>query len=240
MPSKSESYPAVYIIFTLLNAFRRGIERKHIWLEFCRQKITLKPRLGFWIAVCKEAGLLKDDEKELKVTGYALRWLKKTPEEQAFHLIEAWQNAPKNKKIRQFRKKLLWKLKYDKPLTVKDMSTINGLESFGLIQDGKLTRWGKFLIKGEGKLLTPKPVEVCEIRENIFLAALPHHVELLWELETHIRPAAPGRYSLSKRALQFHKADPHAVIELIEKGLRGTIPEPIKANLLGQPSIRLA
>ena len=109
----SETYPAFYIILTLLNALRRGIPRKQIWREFQRQKIALQPRLSFWIALCKEAGLLDIYDGRLRVTGFARRWLNKSIEEQTFDLIDAWQNAPKNRKTRQFRKKLLWKLKYD-------------------------------------------------------------------------------------------------------------------------------
>lgn len=58
-----------------------------------------------------EAGLIKGDTRRgLQVTGYAREWLRKTAEEQAFHLIEAWQNAPtlapgasagENRRVRQ-------------------------------------------------------------------------------------------------------------------------------------------
>ena len=240
MPAKPDSYPALYVIFTLLNAIRRDIKRKNIWREFRRQKIALKPRLVFWLALCKEAGLVDEYENQLKVTRHARAWLGKTPEEQTFHLIDAWQNAPLNKKVRQFRKKLLWKLKYGKPLTAKDFGAVNGLEALGLVSDGQLTAWGRFFVKGEGKLLTPKPVEPCEIREDIFIAPLPQQIDLLWEIEKHLRAESPGKYALSKRALRFQNADPYMLIELIEKGLQGKIPDRTKAVLLKQPSIRVA
>jgi hypothetical protein len=100
MQSKPETYPAIYIIFTLVSAVQRGIDRKNIWREFRRQKIVLGPRLAFWVAVCEEAGLLKvnsqDMRNKLRVTGYARRWLSKPPDEQTWHLIESWQNAPRN------------------------------------------------------------------------------------------------------------------------------------------------
>jgi hypothetical protein len=236
----SLTYPAVYIIFTLLNVIRRGTERKNIWREFRRQKIALKPRLAFWLALCKEAGLVDEYEGQLKVTRHARAWLSKTPEAQTFHLMDAWQNAPLNKKARQFRKKLLWKLKYNHPLTAKDLGAINGLDALGLCKDNQLTKWGEFFIKGQGKLLTPKPIEPCKIHEDIFIAPLPQQVDLLWELEKHLRPAVPGKYALTKRALRFHEEDLHALIELIEKGLQGKIPERTKAILLKQPSIRVA
>ena len=57
-----ESLPALYIIFTLLNAFRRGIPRQNIWREFRRQGIALRPRLSFWLAVCIQAHLLANIE----------------------------------------------------------------------------------------------------------------------------------------------------------------------------------
>jgi hypothetical protein len=241
MPSKPESYPALYIIFTLLNAIRRGIERKNIWREFRRQKIALKPRLTFWLALCKEAGLVDDYDGQLRVTRHARAWLNKPTEVQTFHLIDAWQNASINFKARQFRKKLLWKLKYGKALPARDLKAINGLEALGLVtSEGQLTAWGKFFVKGEGKLLTPKPVEPCEICEDIFIAPLPQQVDLLWELEKHLRPAAPGNYLLTKRALRFHREDPQVLIELIEKGLQASIPGDTKAIILKQPSIRVA
>src|SRR6266498_1496834 len=57
-PNQSLTYPAVYVIFTLLKAVRRGIEQKHMWREFRQQGIALKLRLSFWIALCRAAGLL--------------------------------------------------------------------------------------------------------------------------------------------------------------------------------------
>ncbi len=240
MSSKPEVYPALYIIFTLLNVIRRGMERKNIWREFRRQKIALKPRLIFWVALCKKAGLLDDYDGQLRVSRHARAWLSKTAEEQLFHLIESWQNAPLNLKARQFRKKLLWKLKYDKPLTAKDLGAINGLEALGLVSEGQLTVWGRFFIKGEGKLLTPKPVEPCKIHEDIFIAPFPQHVDLLWELEKYLRPFSPGKYMLTKRAMRFQVDDPQILIELLEKGLQTSIPERTKAIVMKQPSIRVA
>ncbi len=100
--------PALYIIFTLLNAIRRGIPRQSIWREFRRQKAALKPRLVFWLAICKQAGLIDEytlgssaEEGRLRVTGFARRWLNKSSEDQTFRLMESWQNAPKNFRERQ-------------------------------------------------------------------------------------------------------------------------------------------
>ena len=233
------TYPALYIIFTLLSAFRRGIERKNIWREFHRQKIALTPRLSFWIPLCREAGLLDEYEDQIRVTRCARQWLNKAPEEQAFHLIEAWQNAPKNYKARRFRKKLLWKLKHDQALTQKDRGTINGLEALGLYAEGNLTRWGTFFIKGEGELPTPKPPEPCAIHENHFVAPVAQQADLLWELEKHLRPISPGCYPLTKRALHFHAGDPHELIALLERGLQKEISKSTRALILNQPSLRV-
>ena len=231
------------------------LNEKNIWREFRRQGIALKPRLSFWIAVCKEMGLTRDVSSikfevsscTLRVTSYARQWLNKASEEQMFQLIEAWQNAPKNLKARQFRKKLLWKLKYNKPVTQKDLNALNGLEAFGLAIDGQLTKWGKFFIKGEGELPTPKPSEPCKIHKRSspaddqnFIASIPSHADLLWELENHLRPTAPGIYPLTNRALHFHEGDPYALIALIERGLQTPMPEQTKALILQQPSIRIA
>ena len=133
MASNIQHYPAVYIIFTLLNSVRRGMPRKNIWREFRRQKIALKPRLSFWVSVCRQAGLLSHAET-LTVTRQARAWLNKSPEEQTIDLIEAWQNAPKNIGARRFRRKLLWKLKYDQPLTQKDLERNVRVGSIRLIQ----------------------------------------------------------------------------------------------------------
>jgi hypothetical protein len=250
MSTEPERYPALYVIFTLLNAIRRGIERQNIWREFRRQKIALKPRLSFWIALCKEAGLIDDYDQQLRVTRQVRAWLNKTSEEQIFHLIESWQNAPKNRKSRLFRKKLLWKLKYDqrstpqggsvdKPLTQKDLKAINGLEALGLYKEGKLTAWGEYFIKGKGELPTPKPPTPCQIHQDYFIASLPQHIDLLWELEKHLRPASPGVYSLTKRALQYLQGDPHDLVVLLKRGLRELLAEEIQARLLDQPSLRV-
>lgn len=264
MQSKPETYPAIYIIFTLLNAIRRGIERKNIWREFRRQKIALEPRLSFWVAVCREAGLVKEvpalrpgspvpaalaqagqasksqvSSYRLRVTSYARGWLSKTPEEQAFHLIESWQNAPRNHRVRQFRKKVLWKLKYGKPLTQKDKGTLNGLEALGLVAEGQLTKWGEYFIKGEGSLPLPKTIEPCNLQEEQFIASIPEHADLLWELERFLRPKSPGLYPLTKRDLQFHDGDPYELIELLERGLGEPLPGQTKALILKQPSIRV-
>ena len=234
-----DTLPALYIIFTLLSAFRRGIERKNIWREFHRQKIALTPRLSFWIPLCREAGLLDEYEDQIRVTRHARQWLNKPPEEQAFHLIEAWQNAPKNYKARRFRKKLLWKLKHDQALTQKDLGALNGLEALGSCKAGQLTQWGKFFIKGEGELPTPKPPEPCAIHENHFVAPVAQHTDLLWEVEKYLRPVSPGRYPLTKRALHFHAGDPHELIALLEHGLQKEIPKSTRALILHQPSLRV-
>jgi hypothetical protein len=235
----SLTYPAVYVIFTLLNAIRRGIERKNIWREFRRQKVALHPCLAFWLAVCKQAGLVDEYQGKLRVKGYTRRWLNKTTEEQTFHLIESWQLASKNRKARQFRKKLLWKLKYDQPLTEKDRGALNGLEALGLVSNGLLTRWGGFFIKGEGELPTPAPVEPCHIEQEQFTACLPQHTDLLWDLETYLRPSAPGQYSLTREALRYSSGDSQEWIPLLERGLGTQLPGLIRARLLNQPSLRM-
>ena len=55
-----ETLPALYIIFTLLNALRRGIPRQDMWREFRRQGIAMRPRLSFWLALCRQAHLLTE------------------------------------------------------------------------------------------------------------------------------------------------------------------------------------
>jgi hypothetical protein len=239
MKEPEKTYPALYIIFTLLNTFRRGIERKNIWREFRRQKITLCPRLSFWIPLCREAGLLEENERQIRVTRHARQWLNKTPEDQTFLLIEAWQNAPKNHSARRFRRKLLWKLKHDQPLTAKDLCAMKGLEALGLSIEENLTRWGRFFIKGEGALPTPKPTKACAIQGDDFIAPVEQHIDLLWELEEYLRPISPGRYRLTNRALHFFSGDPYELIHLLERGLQKEISSRTKAGILRQPSLKI-
>lgn len=239
MKESTQQYPPLYIIFTLLNALRGGIERKNIWREFRRQGIALKPRLSFWIPLCREAGLLEENEGQIRVTRHARQWLKKAPEDQAFLLIEAWQHAPKNHCARRFRKKLLWKLKHDQPLTAKDLGAMNGLDALGLCVKENLTRWGRFFIKGEGALQTPKPDEPCRIQEDDFIAPVEQHIDLLLDLEGYLRPISPGRYRLTKQALHFLGGDPYELLGLLERGLQKKVPLNIKAMILGQPSLQI-
>lgn len=239
MSSQSESYPALYIILTLLHALRRGVPQRQIWREFQRQKVALEPRLSFWIALCKEAGLLDVFNDRLRVTGFARRWLAKSAEEQTFDLIDAWQNAPKNRKTRQFRKKLLWKLKYDQPLTAKDRKFLSQLEALGLTQQDRLTTWGGYFLKGEGSLPTPKAPEPCQIHDDQFQVPLPQHTDLLWDLEKFLRPKSPGRYPLTRKALRSSYGDPQALIGLLEQGLGAPLPGSTRALILGQPSLRV-
>jgi hypothetical protein len=236
---QAQILPPLYVIFTLIGALRRGVERKNIWREFLRQGIPLRPRLSFWVSLCREAGLL-DGEKELTVTRQARQWLNKTSDQQAFHLLDAWQNAPKNLKVRQFRRKVIWKLKYGLILTPKDRGSLNGLEALGMVQGGQLTRWGKYFIKGEGKLPTPLLLRPCHIKDKYFIAQLPDHIALLWELEMHLRPASPGYYPLACRALSFYSTDPEQLIMLLEQGLQDKIPGQTRALILNQPSIRIS
>jgi len=239
MKNKPEPYPAVYIIFTLLGSVRRGIPRQNIWREFRRQGIALKPRLAFWIPLCKQAGLLKETDEQLRITSYAATWLKKTPEEQTFSLLEAWQNTPLNKKTRQFRKKLIWKFKYNQSLTAKDHAALNGLDALGLTANGALTTYGKYFIQNDGKLPSPKPITPCAIQDEEFIAPLPEHLSLLWQIELYLRPSRPGKYALSKRTLHFYDGDPYELIQLLEQGLKKTLPEQEKALILKQPSIHI-
>lgn len=239
MKRKPQQLPPLYVIFTLLSSIRRGIPRKNIWREFRRQGVTLKPRLSFWIPLCKQAGLLKETDHQLRVTSHAAAWLNKTPEEQILSLLEAWQNSPKNKKTKQFRKKLLWKLKHNQLLTAKDQNALIGLDALGIIANGKLTSYGRYFIQSDGNLPTPKPTAACVIQEEKFIASLPSHFNLLWHLELHLRPSVPGVYPLTKRAMHFHNGDPQELIQLLEDGMKSKLPDQIRALILKQPSIRI-
>jgi hypothetical protein len=213
------------------------VRRQDIWREFRRQKIALRPRLVFWIALCRTAGLIEERSSQLYVTRRARIWLKDSSEQQTFALLTAWQDAPRNTKARQFRRKLIWKLKFDQPLTPKDETVLSGLEALGFLDARKLTRWGRFFIKGEGELGTPAPRFPCQVEKDQFVGAPASHIDLFWNLETYLRPASPGRYPLTLRALRFLQGDPHDLVALLERGLEGSLPDRLKARLLGQPAL---
>lgn len=239
MNKGSYSYPALYVIFTLIQAIRRSIPRKNIWREFRRQQIVLSPRLIFWIALCKQLGILKQKDNELRLTSYTRAWLNKTADQQAIDLLQAWQDAPNNHEARQFRKKLSWKLKYNQPLTPKDQRALKGLDALGLTQDNHLTRWGKYFIQNDGKLPAPIPTSSpCWLDETTFHAPLHLHQDLLWRLETQLRPNRPCQYPLNTHTLQ--NSHPQTIITLLEEGLQSSLPNSIKALILGQPSIRVS
>jgi hypothetical protein len=235
-----DTLPALYMIFTLLNAFRRGIPRSEIWKEFRRQEISLRPRLSFWLALCIQAHLLADIDAP-RVTRFAPQWLAMSPEAQAFHLLKAWQNAPKNRAERRFRRKVLWKLQWDRPLTAKDRRSINGLEALGLVKETQLTTWGRLLIKGEGTFPTPVPEQPWKIEGGQLVVSLSQRTDLAWQIERYLRPAAPGRYPLDERNLlrAVHQGSRETLIELLENGLNGSLPSNIRARILEQPTLQV-
>jgi len=235
-----DSLPALYLIFSLLNAFRRGIPRQDIWLEFRRQDIALKPRLSFWLALCRQAHLL-DENNPPRVSHFARQWLAMPPDAQALHLLDAWQNAPKNFAERRFRRKLLWKLQYDQPLSNKDLRSINGLQALGLCQDAQLTAWGCLLIKGEGECPTPPAQQAWQVEDDHLVAPLPSQVCLLWDLEAFLRPSAPGRYPLTPQALlsAVNQGERNDLIALLERGTRAPLPPAMRARILEQPSLHI-
>lgn len=237
-----EHVPALYLIFTLLNAFRRDIPRAEIWREFRRQGIRLQPRLSFWLALCRAAGLLREDHTgQPIVTRFARQWLGMPSDMQALHLLDAWQNAPRNVRERQFRKKLLWKLTWNKPLTDKDLRAAPGLAALGLCRGSELTLWGRILLKDEAHVPTPAAVTPWEIQSEHLFASIPGQTQLLWDLEKHLRPCAPGIYPLTipalRRAAQMGEAD--KLIRLLEQGVCQAIPDELRARIVEQPSLRV-
>lgn len=242
-----ESLPAVYMIFTLLNAFRRGLPRDRIWIEFRRQKIRLHPRLSFWLALCRSAHLITETDPwhigHLRplVTRFAPQWLQMSPEAQAFHLIEAWENAPKNPRERLFRKKLLWKLTWEKPLTDKDRRVLPGLEALGLWDGDHLSAWGRLLLKDEGSTPTPLEPTPWHIEQDHLIAPVHQQTHLLWELENYLHPHTPGCYPLTQRALRHaaQQGDGKELIALLERGMKQPIPPDLRARILNQPSLQL-
>jgi len=115
-----------------------------------------------------------------------------------------------------------------------------GLEALDLCNEGRLTALGKLFIKEEGTFPIPRPPEPCHLNQDYFIALLSQHIDLLWEIENHLRPSSPGRYRLAKRSMRFLQGDPNDLILLLERGLQDSLPDRIKARLLDQPSLRMA
>jgi hypothetical protein len=200
----------------------------------------MRPRLSFWLALCIEAHLL-DNLLEPRVSRFAPQWLAMPPDAQAFHLLEAWQKAPRNHAERRFRRKLVWKLQWDKPLTQKDLRSIHGLQVLGLCEGSELTAWGRLVIKGEGSFPTPQPEQPWQIKDDQLMADIPQQTTLLWDLETYLRPCAPGKYSLTRQALRFavDQGGRDDLIDILERGLQHKIPSEIRARILEQPGVHL-
>lgn len=70
---------------------------------------------------------------------------------------------------------------------------------------------GSTLFKGRVTAHAP-PHQRCHIQDQHFVASLPGHIDLLWELEMYLRPIGPGRYSLSRRGLNLYSGDPDRLI----------------------------
>jgi hypothetical protein len=119
----------------------------------------------------------------------------------------------------------------------------------GIIQEGKLTAWGRVILLGEAAP-TPAPSKHWYIESDYLVVALPSDWVMLWELEKFLRPAAPGRYPLQeadlRRAAQHggaaHGSDgwEQDFTQILESGLNAPIPARLRAAILGQPAIQVS
>lgn len=140
------------------------------------------PNLDVWVRLCQEALLL---ERELVIYPAILaeEWIIWPLGKKLHHLVRAWQRMPRNRKNRQFRRKVLEKMIETVPLTKTDLKETRLLAALGLIAATGLSQAGQAVLTGnEGDWIDnpgPTPPEdileaercqsVVRIREGICL-----------------------------------------------------------------------
>ncbi len=229
---------AIWMLFTLLSAFRNKTPPSHISGFFRQLGLPLQPRLPFWLALCQQAAFLNPQGHP---TGFFHQWLCWPPEDQTRHLLQAWQAASHGRKNRMWRARLLRRLQYGQVLQTTDSILLPGLQALGICCDNHLSLWGKVVLS-----LHPAPTLLWETpwyieADRLFIPS-PVNWSRLWKLETFLTPIAPFSYSLDDKALRqaAQRGKPEELIEVIEQGTAASLPGNLRARILGQPVLRLS
>jgi len=222
----------VFIIFTLLSALRRGTPLGRAWRIFYQLHLSI-PKTSFWIALCEQANLLTHHQQP---SAFFHTWLGWPRDAQILHLFAAWETAPRNHQERLLRRRLRLRLEQGQPLLASDARLLPGLEALGITNQGNLTRLGKATLGLDG-FPTPIPRPPWQLTDlTLVVSSCPNWL-LLWQLEAFLMPMAPFTYRIDRnRACQPGQAE--KLIEILETGLRAPLPGPLRARLLGQPSLQ--
>ncbi len=225
----------IYTVFSILSALRNGAPPHKIGVTLGGCGLRITPRVPFWLALCRQAGLI-NDRNPPAVTGYARQWLTRLPDAQIISLLEAWQAAPAHPKNRAARKILLIRLKMDRPLSANDRREISGLRALGLCQAEQLTGFGRAALNlGD----FPSPLRAGLWRLDGRRLSLPHLPDwgLAWQLERFLAPCAPLEYLLTPQTLRqaSQRGDPQILLQTLEAGLGEPVPPALMAQILGQP-----
>jgi hypothetical protein len=223
------------IVFTLLSCMRHGYKPTNLWMAFKRRGLQLRPRLSFWLALCRQAALLNDYNHPAP---FLHEWLKMPPAMQSMHLLEAWLGCPGGRKRRLFRKRILHRLKCDLPLQKSDRHELPGLLALGLCNGERRTAWGRVILG-----LDPAPSQTASVPwyvegDRLIVGVRPDW-SMLWKLEAFLEPVAPGVYPLGapslRRAAQRGSLD--QLIGLLERGLGAPLGPDMLTRITGQPSL---
>lgn len=231
------SMNGVFIIFTLVSALRRGVTPGSLWRLFHRMGVSTA-KTSFWLAICRQAHFVN---QHLRPSAFFHEWLSWQADAQILHLIQAWKGAPRNHQERLLRKRLLLRLIHEMPLRSSDFRLLVGLNALGITHDGKLTLLAKAAL---GLQPFPSPIP----SQNWWIEGrklhIPHNPNwlLLWRLESFLWPMAPFTYSLDEKRLRLARQNGPAekLIEILEAGSGKPLPGDLRADILEQPSLRLA
>jgi hypothetical protein len=229
---------ATWILFTIFSLLRNGAAPEKISGFFRRLGAPLKPRIPFWLALCRSAALLNAQNHP---TGFSRQWLAWSPDEQMRHILGSWQDSPRERKNRLWRARVLHRLKTGQSLRSADRLLLPGLEALGICEGERLSQWGSVLLE-----LHPAPMPAAplpwSVEQDQLLVSFPLNWNLLWQLETFLTPSAPLVYSLGpkglRRAAQW--GEPQELVEILEKGSGAPLPGPLRAHILGQPAVQLS
>lgn len=228
----------IYTTFSIISALRQGIPASQLWKYFTRIGQPLQPRLAYWLALLQQANLITSNQHPGAIF---YQWLHWQPDAQILHLLEAWQAAPKNRAERQLRQRILTRLKHHQTLCPSDTPLLAGLNALGLTHQGQLTRLGQAAFN-QVPFSSPIPAQPWAICQQQLFTHPPADYPLLWQLEQYISPAAPYSYPLTPAAFRqaSQRGDVQKLIEILQNGLKTSLPASLRAQILNQPALNIA
>lgn len=155
-------------------------------------------------------------------------------------ILEAWQDSPRQRKNRQWRKRVLCRLRAGQPLQPADQKLLSGLQALGLCDGEQLTAWGSILLEMRS---APTPVYPSCWLLNGEQVSVSFSIDwgLLWKLEAFLIPVTPLTYHLTTKKLRraAQKGEILELIQILEKGTGAPLPRNLCAQILNQPIVRV-